>query len=140
MGIIMGMIENRLRLARRQCQQWRSYLAGLESLAQRLGADERRLRADIEFAAAGQPDFDGELDGQPAEELIKRHGKLTRSVAVIDAQITEVGTALGAAEQTLKREELTAAQRSARAGLSEPRRTRRASLAALPIAGPDRGS
>ena len=138
----MSVSENRLLLDRRQCQQWRRYLAGLESLAQRLRADERRLRVDIELAVAGpllpetgapRPDFAGEV----ARELIGRHGKLARSVAAIDTQIAEVGAALGAAEQELKREELAAAQRTARDGSSEPRRT---SVAALPIASPDRGS
>jgi hypothetical protein len=128
----MSVLENRLRLGRRQCQQWRRYLAGLESLAQRLQADERRLRAEIEFAVAGRPDFTG--------ELIERHSKLARSVAAIDTQINEVGAALGAAEQALKREELATAQRTARAGLTERRRTRRAPLAGIPIASPDRGS
>ena len=132
----MSVLENRLRLGRRQCRQWRRYLAGLESLVQRLRADERRLRAGIELAVAGRPDFAGEPDGQPdrelAGELAERHGKLARSVAAIDTQIAEVGAALGAAEQELRRQELAAAQRTARAGLSEPRRTRRASAAKAP--------
>jgi hypothetical protein len=124
----MSVLENRLRLGRRQCRQWRRYLAGLESLAQRLRADERRLQAEIELAVAGRPDFAGE----PAGELTERHGKLARSVAAIDTQIAEVGAALGAAEQELRRHELAAAQHTARAGLSEPRRTRRASAAKAP--------
>ena len=119
----MSVLEDRLHLGRRQCRQWRSYLAGLESLAQRLRADEQRLRAAIELAGAGRPDFTGELGGQPAGELIERHAKLARSVAAIDTQITEVGAALGAAEQALKREELAAAHRTVRAGLTEQRRT-----------------
>jgi hypothetical protein len=132
----MSVLENRLRLGHRQCRQWRRYLAGLESLVQRLRADERRLQAGIELAVAGRPDFAGEPDGQPdgesARELTERHGKLARSVAAIDTQIAEVGAALGAAEQALRRQELAAAQRTVRAGLSEPRRTRRASAAKAP--------
>jgi len=135
----MSVLENRLRLGRRQCRQWRRYLAGLESLAQRLGADERRLRAGIELAVAGRPDFAGEPGGQPAGqparelagELTERHGKLARSVAAIDTQIAEVGAAPGAAERELRGQELAAAQRTARAGLPEPR-TRRASAAKAP--------
>ena len=62
----MSVVENRLHLGRRQCQQWRSYLAGLESLAQRLRADERRLRADIDLAVADRPDFAGSrTDSRP---------------------------------------------------------------------------
>jgi hypothetical protein len=116
----MSVLENRLRLGRRQCRQWRRYLAGLESLAQRLRADERRLWAEIELAVAGrlspeagagQPGFAAELAG----ELIGRHGKLVRSVAAIDTQIAEVGAALGVAEQALQGQELAAAQPFGRA-------------------------
>ena len=136
----MSVLENRLRLGRGQCRQWRHYLAGLESLAQRLRVDEQRLRAEINLAVTVRPDFTGEPGGPLARELIERHRKLVGSVAAIDTQIAEVGAALGAAEQALKREELAGAQRTARAGSSEQRRTRRAPLAALPIASPDRGS
>jgi hypothetical protein len=143
----MSILDDRLRLGRRQCQQWRSHLAGLESLAQRLRADERRLRAEIELgvagrlspeAGAGQPGFAAE----PAGELLGRHGKLVRSVAAVDTQIAEVGAALGVAEQALQGQELAAAQRTVRAGGPESRRTRRDSVAAAAdsTAGPDRGS
>ena len=127
----MSVVENRLRLGRRQCRQWRRYLAGLESLAQRLRADEQRLRAEIELTVAGRPGVTGELAG----ELIERHRKLVSSVAAIDTQIAEVGAALGSAEQELKRQELAEAQHIARARLSERHRTRRAPIAE---ADPDR--
>jgi len=110
----MSVLENRLCLGRRQCRQWRRYLAGLESLAQRLGADERRLRAGIELAVAGRPDFAGEPGGQPAGqparelagELTERHGKLARSVAaaapggddVESGAIAKIEAALGAGD------------------------------------------
>ena len=128
----MSVLENRLRLGRRQC---RRYLTGLESLVQRLRADERRLWAEIELAVAGRSSPEagaGQPAGELARELTERHDKLARSVAAIDTQIAEVGAALGAAEQELRRQELAAAQRTARAGLSEPRRTRRASAAKAP--------
>jgi hypothetical protein len=104
----ISVLENRLRGGRGQCRQSRRYLAGLESLAQRLRADERRLRAEIELAVAGRPGFAAE----PAGELIGRHGKLVRSVAAIDTQIAEVGAALGVAEHALQGQELAAAQSS----------------------------
>jgi hypothetical protein len=132
----MSLLENRLRLGRQQCRQWRRYLAGLESLAQRLRADEQRLRAEIELTVAGRPGFTGEPGGPLAGELIDRHHKLLRSVAAIDSQIAEVGAGLGAAEQELKRQELAEAQHIARARLSERHRTRRAPIAE---ADPDRG-
>lgn len=81
---------------------------------------------------AGQPGF--------AKKLIERHGKLARSIAAIDAQIDEVGAALGAAEQELKRYELGAARHATRTGSPEPRRARRSQRARQvvpPIAGPD---
>lgn len=115
----ISVLENRLRVGRGQCRQSRRYLAGLESLAQRLRADERRLRAEIELAVAGRlsPEAGAGEPGfaaEPAGELIGRHGKLVRSVAAIDTQIAEVGAALGVAEQALQGQELAAAQSSGR--------------------------
>src|SRR5256885_14869583 len=73
----MSVAENRLSLGRRQCEERRRYLAGLESLAQRLRADERRLRAEIQRAGiaglAPEVGFAG--------SLVERHSKLARSVA-----------------------------------------------------------
>jgi hypothetical protein len=138
----MSVHENRLSLGRRQCAEQRRYLAGLESLGERLRTDELRLRAEIQLAAADgllpeagavRPVFAGDLDGP----LIERHTKLARSVAAIDAQIAEAGAALGAAEQALKRYELAAAQHAAGGGVSKRRRARRA---ASPIATRNRGS
>jgi hypothetical protein len=147
----MSVLENRLRLGRRRCQQWRRYLADLESLAQQLRTDEQQLWAEVELAVAGptspeagagRPDFarepGGRLAGEPAGKLIERHGKLARSVAAIDTQIAEVGAALGAAERELRGLELATEQPTARAGLSGPRRSRRNPIAALPIARRDR--
>lgn len=113
----ISVLENRLRGGRGQCRQSRRYLAGLESLAQRLRADERRLRAEIELAVAGRlsPEAGAGEPGfaaEPAGELIGRHGKLVRSVAAIDTQIAEVGAALGVAEHALQGQELAAAQSS----------------------------
>src|SRR5438046_10676994 len=96
----MSVAENRLSLGRRQCEERRRYLAGLESLAQRLRADERRLRAEIQRAGIGGPAPEGSV-GQPvvAGSLVERHSKLAGSVAEIDAQIAEAGAAPGVAER-----------------------------------------
>lgn len=143
----MSILENRVSLGRRRCEERRRYLAGLESLAQRLRSDERRLQAEIQRAGidgpvpqggAGQPVVAGNLAGL----LVERHGKLARSVAEIDAQIAEVGAALGVAEQELKRHELASTQHVAGAVVSERRRGRRLSRVAArsPIADPGRGN
>src|SRR6266487_5238634 len=93
----MTVAENRLSLGRRQCEERRRYLAGLELLAQRLRADERRLRAEIQRAGTAGPAPEGSA-GQPvvagnfAGSLVERHSKLARSVAAVDAQIAEAGT------------------------------------------------
>ena len=136
----MSVAKNRINLGRRQCEDLRRYLAGLESLGQRLRADERRLR--VELRLVGQPVVAGTPDGCLSESLAERHGKLARSVAEIDAQMAEVGAALGAAEQELKRYELASAQPDANARASERRRARRLPRqpAAPPIRGPERGS
>jgi len=126
----MSVAENRLSLRRRQCEERRRYLAGLEALAQRLRADEQRLRAELQRAGidgsapqggAGQPVAAGNFSGS----LVERHGKLARSVAAIDAQIAEVGAALGVAEQELKRHELASTHHVAGTVASERRRARR---------------
>ena len=118
----MSVAKNRINLGRRQCEDLRRYLAGLESLGQRLRADERRLRVELQLA--GQPVVAGTPAGNLTESLVERHGKLARSVAEIDAQMAKVGAALGAAEQELKRYELASAPLDANARVSEQRRAR----------------
>ena len=132
----MSVAENRLSLGRRQCDERRRYLAGLQSLAQRLRADEQRLQVDIQ--RAGQPVVAGNVSGS----LVERHSKIAWSVAEIDAQIAEVAAALGVAEQELKRHELASTRHVAGAAVSERRRARRLSrvTARSPIADPGRGS
>lgn len=142
------MLEDRLSLGRRHRDERQRYLAGLESLAERLRADERRLRAEVQLAVAdglspeagaGRAPFSGKPAGELARGLIERHGRLARSVVAIESQIAEVGAALGAAEQEQKGHELAAAHRTASAGLSERRRSSGSSRirqAAPPVADP----
>jgi hypothetical protein len=122
----MSVAENLLNLRRRQCEERRRYLAELEFLAQRLGEDAGRLRAEIERTeASGDP--------APARPLIARRIKLERSLAAVQSQIAAAGDALAAAEQELKRHELAAAQRAGRAAFSQrggARRSRRGRPAA----------
>jgi cell pole-organizing protein PopZ len=127
----MSLLENRLSLRRQQCEEQRRYVADLDSMAQRLRADERRLQADIERAVAGSnPVFAG--------PLLKRHSTLARSIAAIDAQIAAAGDALAAAAQELERHELTAAQRAGNAGVSDRRRAPRSPSARQAASEPER--
>ncbi len=114
----MSLIENLLRLGRRQCEELRRTLAELELLAQRLRADAGRLQAAIERSvAAGDPGS--------ARSLNERRGKVERSLAGVASRIAEAGDALAAAERELKRHERAAAQRADSVGPSERRSTRR---------------
>jgi hypothetical protein len=136
----MSVAENRLNLGRRRCNDLRRHLAGLEALAQRLRADERRLRAELQLAL--QPAVAGAPVGNLPESLAERHGKLARSVAEIDSQIATVGAALGVAERELKRHERASAQHAAGAVVPERRGVHRSSRVpgTSPIAGPRRRS
>jgi hypothetical protein len=147
----MSTAENRLSLGRRRCAEQRRYLAALELLAQRLYADERRLRAELQRAGvaqlasasgAGQSVGAGHSAGKLAESLIERHGQLARSIAEIDAQIVEAGASLGVAERELKRHELASVQHAANVGMSGRRRLGRAPSASRTssLAGPKHGS
>ena len=126
----MNILENRIVLHRRHCEERQRYLAELKSLAQRLGADVSRLREEIERAVAvGNP--------ASAQPMLERHAKLARSLAAIEGQIAAAGEALTSAERDLKRLELGAAQRAGGAGPSDGRRVPRSSR--VPRAVPDRG-
>jgi hypothetical protein len=125
----MNILENRIILHRRHCEERQRYLAELESLAQRLRADGGRLRVEIERAVAvGNPAC--------AQPTIERHAKLARSLAAVEGQIVAAGDALAGAARDLKRLELGAAQRADGAGPSDRRRLPRSSRA--PRADPDR--
>jgi flagellar protein FliJ len=130
----MSVMDNLLRLRRRQCEERRHYLAELEHLAGRLQADVRRLEAEIELAAAA-----GNRDA--TRPLIERRGKVERSVAAIEAQIDVASAALAAAEQDLRQHETTFSQRAGGARLADRlqlRRAKRTRAAASPRVGTDR--
>ena len=118
----MNALENRLNLHRRHCEERQRYLAELESLAQRLRADGGRLRCEIERAVTV---------GNPASTppLLERHGKLARTLAAIESQITAADDALAAAVRELKRQELAAAQRADNDATFAARRASRSSRA-----------
>jgi hypothetical protein len=126
----MNILENRITLHRRHCEERQRYLAELESLAQRLRADVSRLRAEIEEAVAVS-------NPASAQPLLERHAKLARSLATIEGQIAAAGDALAAAKRDLKQLEVGAARRADGAGPSDGRRVPRSSRA--PRAVPGRG-
>jgi hypothetical protein len=80
------------------------------------------LRAELR--PADQPVVAGTPAGNLGESLAERHGTLARSVAEIDAQMAEVGAALRAAEQELKRYELASVPLDANPKVSARRRAR----------------
>src|ERR1700693_3710419 len=109
----MSIVENLLRLHRWQLDERRRYLTELESLAERLRADIRRLIDEIDTGAHAlyQP-----APGDPARcsvsrLLIERRRKLEHSVSEIQEQMVEARAAIAAAEHELQRREIAAAQR-----------------------------
>ena len=101
----MRLSETRLRQSRRQYAERRSHLADLEGLAQRLGADARRLRDEIDAAGPS---------AGTAWALIERYGKLQRSIADLAEQIVAARHALAASEEELSLHERASAHRIAR--------------------------
>ena len=110
-------------------QQWQlaerqRYLAELEALGGRLGADVERLRAEID--EVGGPDAvpsNPRLDPLFVRPLVDRHAKLVRSVAEVEAQIIEARAAVASAQQEAKLVEGALVHRSLK---FEERLTRRA--------------
>jgi len=103
----------------RQCEERHRYVTRLKAVAERLRADERRLRAEIQgvFADWLAPE---PADGKPvcARALIERHGKLARLLASVESRIVAAGDAMAAAARELKQDELNDARRAGSAGLS----------------------
>ncbi len=121
----MSVIENLVRVGRRQCDERRRYLAELEHLAERLRADARRLYSAVESAAAAAPPDIRVADAASARPLLARYRKLTRSVAEIDGQIAAARASLAAAEDELRRQEAALAQHTAGLGRRGSHRLRR---------------
>jgi chromosome segregation ATPase len=132
--LLMSLIENRLQLRRRQCEERRQYLAELERLATRLRADAGRLEDEIERAVA----LGNRISAPP---LTERHAKVERSLAAIEAQLGSAAAALAAAEQELRQYERAFATRAGSARLADRPLARRprGRLPASPAIGGDRG-
>ena len=114
----MSVVENLLRLHRRECEDRRRYAAELESLAERLRVDAGRVRADMD--TAGSEAITG------SEPMAERWQRLERSVAQLDGQVAAARAALAAAEEQLKLYERAVADRAGGTALSDRRLARRA--------------
>ncbi|HEX3883154.1 MAG TPA: hypothetical protein VHW66_10885 [Stellaceae bacterium] len=143
----MSVRDNLLRLHRWRLQERQDYLAGLESLMERLRADARRLQDEIAETerAAGRPA--NHLAGNDAGgsalylgPMLDRREKIERSLAEIEVQIEEARETVAAAQQEVKHAENGAGGIHATpAPMRVTRRTRRdrqpAPRAPVPFAG-----
>jgi len=121
----MSVRENLLRLHRWRLQERQDYLAGLESLMERLRADAARLQEEIgESEAANGPAANGGDPPAYLAPLIERRTKIERSMAEIEAQIVEAREMVEAAQQEVKHAENGAAA-SPSGPMRVSRRTRR---------------
>jgi hypothetical protein len=122
----MSVRENLLRLHRWRLQERQEYLAGLESLMERLRADAARLREEIAESEA--------VTGYAANRggplrylvpLIERRTKIERSMAEIEAQIAEARELVETAQQEVKHAENGAGANPSSGPMRVSRRTRR---------------
>jgi len=113
----MSVLENVLRLHRRECEERRRYAVELGLLAERLRADAMRLRSEMETGGAQGP--------AGPEPLAERCHKLERSVADLDGQVTAARAALAAVEEQLKLYERAVTDHAGGAALSDRRLARR---------------
>jgi len=109
----MRVLHNRLRQHRWELDERRRFLVGLEALAARLRRDTQRLHWEIEEERGA-----GAIDQKPGvgspifvEPLLDRRKKLERSIAEIDAQITDARDAVAVAEQEVSLHETAYANR-----------------------------
>ncbi|HEY1794687.1 MAG TPA: hypothetical protein VGG57_01075 [Stellaceae bacterium] len=122
----MSVRENLVRLHRWRLQERRDYLAGLESLMERLHADAGRLQEEIaETEAARGPAVAGSDAPEYLVPLIDRRAKIERSVTEIEAQIGEARELVEAAEQEVKHAENGAGTNGPAGPMRVTRRTRR---------------
>ncbi len=102
----MSVRENLLRLHRWRLQERQDYLAGLESLMERLRADAARLQDEV--AESERANGRAANGGDPPPylaPLIERRSKIERSMAEIEAQIGEAREMVETAQQEVKHAE-----------------------------------
>lgn len=110
----MTIAENLLRLYRWQLDERRRYLTELESLAERLRVEVRRLTAEIDPGAGTLGHLDEGHGGRTpfSRRLIERRKKLEHSVAEIDQQVIDARAAIVAAAHEVQLREIAATQRT----------------------------
>ncbi|MGH7094219.1 MAG: hypothetical protein ACREFB_11870 [Stellaceae bacterium] len=96
----MSVRENLLRLHRWRLQERQDYLAGLESLLERLRDDARRLQE--EAAENDRERHDGAAYPQLLRPLVERKTKIERSITEVESQIAEAQSAVNLALQEVK--------------------------------------
>ena len=138
----MTIAENLLRLYRWQLDERHRYLTELESLAERLRVEVRRLTAEID-PAAGMSDHlvEGYGGRTPfSRRLIERRKKLEHSVAEIEQQVIDARTAIVAAAHEVQLREIAATQRTGAPTDVAIRRSRFARRAPMPVLSRQHGS
>lgn len=103
----MSVRENLLRLHRWRLQERQEYLAGLESLLERLRNDAHRLEDEVAVAdrAAGPEEGDRAEPTPFVQRLVERRRKIERSVTELESQIAAAQGAVDAALQEVKHAE-----------------------------------
>lgn len=122
----MSVRENLLRLHRWRLQERQDYLAGLESLMERLRADAARLREEVaESERANGRVASGDDPPPYLAPLIERRTRIERSMAEIEAQIGEAREMVEAARQEVKHAESGVGAYAQPGPMRVTRRTRR---------------
>jgi multidrug resistance efflux pump len=86
-----------------QLAERQRYLSGLEALDEKLRADVEALAAEIDLAGGADAlPSNPRLDPHFIRPLVERRDKLQRSIAEVEAQITDARNAVAAARQELK--------------------------------------
>jgi type II secretory pathway component PulM len=103
----MNVRENLLRLYRWRLQERQDYLAGLESLRERLHNDARRLREEAAEGASLTSFVENDAGNYPllVRPLIERQRKIERSIAELEHQIADARAAVTAARQEVRHRE-----------------------------------
>jgi hypothetical protein len=122
----MSVRENLLRLHRWRLQERQDYLAGLESLMERLRADAGRLQDEVAESerANGRAATGGDAPPYLAP-LIERRTRIERSMAEIETQIGEAREMVEGARQEVKHAENGAGTHAQPSPMRVTRRARR---------------
>jgi hypothetical protein len=103
----MNVRENLLRLYRWRLQERQDYLAGLESLRERLRNDAHRLQEDAAEGASPAAFAGNNAGNYPllVRPLIERQRKIERSIAEVERQIADARAAVTVAFQEVRHRE-----------------------------------